>query len=119
MKHAAPALILRWGIAFVFFYAAIASLASPEGWLAFVPSFVAAIIPQKVFLTGFALYELVLAGMLLLGRKLYWVSLLSTATLSAIVVVDFFVIDIVFRDIGLAFASLALFEMAKQDKNTA
>jgi len=115
MKSNGPSIILRWGIAFVFFYAAIASLVSPEAWTDFVPPFVTSIVSTKVFLSAFALYELVLAGMLFWGKKLYWVSLLATITLAAIVVVDFFVIDIVFRDVGLAFASLALFEMSKQD----
>jgi len=117
MKSNAPAVILRWGIAFVFFYAAIDSLISPDTWAMYVPAFVTAIVSEKIFLTVFSLYQLVLAGMLFMGKKLYWVTLLATITLGAIVVVDFFVIDIVFRDVGLAFAALALFEMVKENEN--
>jgi hypothetical protein len=105
--------ILRWGLAFVFFYAAIAALLDPQNWSQYVPTFVSAIIPTNLFLAGFSFYQLILAMFLFWGKKIFWSSLLATITLASIVVFDFTVIDIVFRDIGLAFASLALFEMSR------
>ncbi len=114
MKTNRAAVILRWGLAFVFFYAAIASLLDPAEWSSFLPTSLATSPYVHVLLTGFAVYQLILAALLFVGKKLYWASLFSTITLAAIVVVNVQAADVVFRDVGLALASLALFEMVKQ-----
>jgi len=114
MRTNRSAVILRWGLAFVFFYAAIASLLDPSEWASFLPGPLASASFAPMLLTAFACYQLILAGFLFSGKKLYWSSLFSTVTLAAIVVVNFQSADIVFRDVGLALASLALFDMSKQ-----
>lgn len=118
MENNGSATILRWGLAFVFFYAAIASLVNPSDWAAYVPSFVSAILPTSLFLSAFSIYELVLAVFLFWGKKLWWSSLFAMITLAGIVVINFQVIDVVFRDIGLAFSALALFQMARHNART-
>ena len=65
-------ILLRLGLAFGFFYAAVFSFLSPNDWNSF------------------------LAG------------LISAATLLGIIVFNLGALDIVFRDIGLFFAALAL-----------
>ena len=115
MKTGGAVTILRWGLAFVFFYGAIAALINPSEWAGFIPGYVSTIIPIHIFLTVFSLYELALAALLFSGRKLYWSSLFATITLAAILVVNFNIMDIVFRDVGLLFAALALFEIARSD----
>ena len=110
--------ILRWGLAFVFFYAGIAALRTPAEWIGYVPGFVASIIAPNVFITLFSVYEIILAAWLFWGRMLFWSSLLATITLAGIVVFDFNAIEIVFRDIGLAFAGLSLFEMSREARTT-
>ena len=117
MKNNGSATILRWGLAFVFFYAAIASVARPERWAMYVPSFITFIIAPQSFLVVFSLYELVLAGFLFSGKKLFWSSLFAMLTFAAIVAVDFSLMVIVFTDIGLAFAALALFDVARNDRH--
>ena len=114
MKGNAAATILRWGLAFVFFYAAVASLRSPEVWVGFLPGFLVRTGFATLLLVGFSIYELILAVWLFTGRKLLWSSILAAITLAAITVANFSIIDVTFRDIGLAMAALALFELARQ-----
>ena len=109
--------ILRWGLAFVFFYAAVAALLSPADWVAFLPGTLATASYARLLLSAFSIYELVLAVFLFWGKKVYWSSLLATITLGGIVVTNFQEMSIVFRDIGLALSALALFEMSRQDKH--
>ncbi|MDR3581724.1 MAG: hypothetical protein P4L67_00415 [Candidatus Pacebacteria bacterium] len=116
MKNNGSVTILRWGLAFVFFYAAIASVTRPERWVIYVPSFVSSVVAPQSFLVAFSLYELVLAGFLFSGRKLFWSSLFAVITLAAVVVVDFSLMALVFTDIGLAFAALALFDFARNNR---
>jgi hypothetical protein len=117
MKNNGSVTILRWGLAFVFFYAAIASVARSERWVIYVPSFITAIIAPQSFLVAFSLYELILAGFLFSGRKLFWSSLFAMVTFAAVVVVDFSMMPLVFTDIGLAFAAFALFEVARNNRH--
>jgi hypothetical protein len=113
--------VLRWGLAFVFFYAAIASVAYPERWVTYVPGFVTSIVTARTFLVLFSLYELILAGFLFAGIKVKWSSFFAMVTFLVILLVNFHAMSVVFTDVGLAFASLALFEAerdVKRNKNT-
>jgi hypothetical protein len=116
MKPNGGVTILRWGLAFVFFYAAIASIASPDMWSAYVPTFITAVVSAHLFLTIFSLYELVLAGFLFWGGKLYWSSLAATITLGLIVALNLGAQGFIFLDVGLALSGLALFATTRNDK---
>ncbi len=113
MKNSAAATILRWGLAFVFFYAGIAALLNPPSWIGYLPGFLARAAFSARLLAGFAVYEIVLAAWLFTGRKAAWSSLFAAVTLAAIVVFSAGGVDITFRDVGLAFAALALFELSR------
>jgi len=113
------ATILRWGLAFVFFYAAVQTLRDPQGWIGYLPQFIAASSRATLILACFAVYELLLAVWLFWGKKLVWSSLFALATLALIALVNIQVLDLVFRDIGLAMAALALFELARGKGNGA
>jgi hypothetical protein len=65
-------------------------------------------ISADVLLTGFSVYELLLAGWLLSGVYVRYAALLCAATLAGIVVTNFELFAITFRDIALIFAALAL-----------
>ncbi|HVM76908.1 MAG TPA: hypothetical protein VMU07_02020 [Candidatus Paceibacterota bacterium] len=115
MESNGSATILRWGLAFVFFYAAIAALLDPGEWGAFLPPSLSAVAPLSFFLTVFSVYELILAVWLFWGKHLWWSSLLATITLAGVAVANYQAMDIAFRDIGLAFAALALFQAARHN----
>lgn len=100
--------LLRAGVATVFLYAAVAATLEPTAWVGFFPQFLRALIPDRVLLTLFSLYELTLGLWVLSGRKTFYAGLLASATLLAIIVVNITLLDIVFRDIAIFFAALAL-----------
>lgn len=102
-------LLLRVGLAFVFLYAAVASLAHPLEWAGYLPTFMTNIVSSTVAVRGLAVYELVLGTWLLSGMYVRYGALLSAATLGGIVAVSFSQLIVTFRDVGLLFAALALF----------
>jgi hypothetical protein len=114
MRLNSAATLLRWGIAFVFFYGAIASLLWPDRSLIHIPELLMILVPGKPLLVVFSAYELALSGILFWGKKIIWSSALAAATFAFIVLVDFQYMQIVFPFIGLALASLALLDMSKQ-----
>lgn len=98
--------MLRWGLAFVFFYAAL------EGLLHRVS--IASVPP--VVLSAFSAYELLLAGWLFWGEKLAWSSMFAAVTLAAFTIFILIATQSalnIFPAIGLAMAALALFELAR------
>jgi len=96
--------LLRLGIAFSFFYAAIASFLNPTAWIGFFPSF----LQYDSLLTVYSIFEIILGGWLLLGKKVFYAAVLSALTLFGIVVFNLGALDIVFRDIPILFAAIAL-----------
>lgn len=101
-------LFLRIGLAVVFLYAAISSFISPNDWVGYLPSFVKELFPATVVLGIFSVVELVLAAWLLSGVYVRCAALLCIIMLLGIVVSNFSLLPISFRDIGLIFAALAL-----------
>jgi len=100
--------LLRIGIAIVFFYAAIASFIMPLNWIGYFPTFIRGHIPDSMLLNLFSIFELTLGVWILSGWKTFYAGLASAATLLGIIVFNYFLFDIVFRDIAILFASLAL-----------
>ncbi len=113
MNRNSAEIILRWGLAFVFFYAAIAGLIKSDDWAGYFPQFLQNMPFSNLLSAAFSVYEIILAAFLFWGRKLVWVSLLAAITLAAIVVLNLNILDITFRDVGLLMGALALFEMAR------
>src|SRR5579871_4578312 len=99
---------LRAAIASVFAYAAVASFLAPDNWVGYFPVFLRHLIPQQVLLTGFSIYELVLAGWLLSGFQTFFAALLATCTLGGIIFANLSQLDILFRDFAIVLSSLSL-----------
>ncbi|MBI2146736.1 hypothetical protein HYU22_05345 [Candidatus Woesearchaeota archaeon] len=99
---------LRLAIAVPFLYAAIAALLQPEAWIGFIPGWVQAFIPANLLLPGFSIYEIVLSLWLLSGKKVVYSASVAAVTLALITITNLTVLDIVFRDIGLILAAVAL-----------
>lgn len=102
MKNAS--LLLRIGLAFSFFYAAIAGFISPESWIGWLPPFVR----TAGWLSLFGIGEIVMGFWLLSGYKLFYSASISAVMLFGIVVFNFSAMDVVFRDISLALSAVAL-----------
>ena len=103
-----PALLLRIGLAFVLLYAAVSQLLHPFEWTGYLPAFAASTFQPRLLVEAFALYNTLLALWLLSGKWTRYAALLCTATLAGIALFNLNQLIVTFRDIGLAFAALAL-----------
>ena len=106
-SHLAP-LLLRIGLATVFLFAAISSFLSPSDWIGYLPKFARDIVSANILLPIFSIGEVVLAAWLLSGVYVRFAALVCVAMLGGIVLANFSLLPISFRDIGLLFAALAL-----------
>lgn len=107
-------LLLRAGLAFVFFYAAISSFLSPGDWVGYFPLFMRQIVPAAVLLPFFSIVEICLGTWLLSGWRIKLAALTSALLLAGIVVANPLLLPITFRDIGLVCMALALYSAAKK-----
>lgn len=108
-----PALLLRLGLATILLYAAIGSFVSPREWIGYFPAFMTDIIDGDILLKLFSVFELGLAAWLLSGVKIRYAALVTAAMLAGIVLANFDLFAITFRDIALIFAALALAALSK------
>lgn len=106
-------LALRLGLAIIFGYAAISSFANPQDWIGYLPSILTDHVSGNTLLRIFSVYELLLAAWLLSGVYVRLAALLAAGTLAGIVVSNFELFAITFRDIALIFAAFALVFTAK------
>lgn len=103
--------LLRISLAFAFLYAVVSAFFDPFSWIGFFPPLLRDLAPNDAFLlNSFGVLESLLALLLLFGRglSLFLASLIATALLAGIVVLNWGAMDIVFRDVSLAGAALAL-----------
>jgi len=109
MKHERlVSFLLRVGVATVFLYAAIAATLDPSSWIGYFPQFVRELFPVAILLTLFSLYELIIALWILSGKRILIPAILAAVTLGAIIVTNITLLDVVFRDVAIFFAALAL-----------
>lgn len=102
-------LLLRLAIAFSFLYVAYGFWANAGDWIGFVPVFVKNIgVPQAFLIDAIAVFHLVTALWVLSGWRIFLPSLVAALFLVSVVFFNFAQIDILFRDISLALAALAL-----------
>jgi len=113
MKYTAER-VLRIGIAFSFLYAGLSIIINPIAWSAFVPLWISNIFPGNTFLFSHGITDIVIALWLLSGRAIYYGALVAAFFLLLIVVVNLGALDIVFRDISIFFAAIALAVMSKK-----
>ncbi len=99
---------LRVGLAIPFLYAAIAATLNPEAWVGFIPQFLKNLFPETLLLGAHALFDLTLGLWLLSGWKTKYAATFSALNLTTIIIVNMAALDIIFRDIGLLLAAIAL-----------
>lgn len=105
-------LMLRLGLSFIFLYAGIASLISPNDWLGYLPGFISS--HRMDALKAFSVFEIGLGLWSLSGRYLKYLSVAAVATLAGAVVFNRNLFIVTFRDVGLIFAALGLFFLADE-----
>jgi len=104
-----PELCLRLAVAVAFVYPAISALFDPVSWFGYFPKAIQLLpIDPSLLLHGFGALEVLLALWILLGKRVFIPSVLATIVLMAIVVVHYVNFPILFRDVSIALAALAL-----------
>lgn len=99
---------MRAGVAFAFLYPAINAYWNPESWLGYFPGFMHGIVPDAVLLHGFGAVEIIIGLWILSGWRVFLPSLAAAAMLFTIIVVDYREFEILFRDVSIACAALAV-----------
>lgn len=109
-------LFLRLALAFSFLYPAYGFWKHPVDWIGYVPSFVKGVgIPEATLFLLLTVFHTVLALWLLSGWRTFISSILAALFLFGVVYFNLNQLDILFRDISLALAALAL---ALQSRHT-
>jgi len=106
-------LLLKISVAFSLLYPAISSIVNPSSWIGFAPNWIEYILPKGLFLVLFSIFEIVLAFVILFYKHTFYPSLLAMATLFGIVIFNIGAMDIVFRDISIGLAAVALAIMSR------
>jgi len=101
-------LLLRISIASVFLYASVAATLQPQNWIWYIPQFARNIFPGQLLLVGFSLYQLLLSIWIVSGWKTFYAASLASLTFLGIIGANVNVLDVLFRDFAIFFASLAL-----------
>ena len=107
---------LRAGLVFVLLYAAITGLLHPEKYVKWVPPQIidALSLHLPFFLNVFFGVEIVLALLLISKRWAYLGALVAAILLTGITLLNVDALDIVFRNVGLVCAALALYFFERQ-----
>jgi hypothetical protein len=99
---------LRYSLAIVFLYSAISSFLQPTSWIGFIPNFITYFLPKTIFLHIHEILNLVLAIWLISSKRIYYAAIISAASIFSIIVFNLGALDIIFRDIAIFFAAIAL-----------
>lgn len=108
MRGSVVDFVLRAGVAIAFLYPPINAWVDPNAWMGYFPLFLQDMFPAETLLHVFGVIEIVLALWILSGWKIFWPSLLAAGMLIAIVVFNLPELQVLFRDISIALAAVAL-----------
>lgn len=105
--------LLRLAICVSLAYPAIDAFLDPIVWVSFVPRWTKNIVNGEAFLFAFSTFEILLILWLISGKKLFGAAIVSAILMFLITILNFVAFDIVFRDVGLGLAALALATLTK------
>ncbi len=112
-----PLLLLRVGIAFSFVYAAVSGFINPTAWVGFFPPFLTTFAPAATLLSIWGVLEIVLALVLLFMKDVFYPALIAAALLLGVTLTNWGAMDIVFRDISIALAAIALALLSRDNRS--
>ncbi len=111
-------LLLRLGVAFAFLYPPINAFIDPYAWVGYFPSFVRDLGPEMVLLHIFGAIEIVIGLWILSGKRLFYPSLVASGMLALIVILNLGDFQVLFRDVPIALAALALAVLNRPERRT-
>jgi hypothetical protein len=100
--------LLRAAVAFAFLYPPLNALTTPYNWIGYFPAFTRGFVDEMVLLHAFGALEVVLALWILSGWRIFYPSVAAALALGAIVALNLSEFPVLFRDIPIAFAAVAL-----------
>lgn len=101
--------LLRIAVAIAFAYPPLSALSSPDSWIGYFPPFLLTTgIEHTVLLHGFGIIEILIAVWILSGWHIEWPATLAALMLAAIVAFNGAQFEVLFRDVSIALACLAL-----------
>jgi uncharacterized membrane protein YphA (DoxX/SURF4 family) len=102
--------LLRLALAFAFLYPPLAAISDPYSWVGYFPTFLSDLVAphQLLLLHTFGAIEVILGLWILLGRRIRIPALLMAVLLLLIVATNAAQFDVLFRDVALALAAVAL-----------
>ena len=106
--------LLRIGVAFAFAYAAIAGFINPTAWVGFFPPFLKELAPANVVVGVWGVLEMLLALALLFVQRVFVPATIAAVLLLGITVFNVGAFDIVFRDVSIALAAIALALLSRE-----
>lgn len=118
-KERVISFLLRIGLAAVFAYAGIAAFLQPDSWVGYFPQFLRDNFDPRFLLMIFSASEIVLSAWLLSGRFVFMAGIMSALALLGILAFNLTLLDVVFRDIAIFFAALALAYLETKDPDGA
>ncbi len=101
-------LLLRLGVAFAFIYPAISAWIEPNNWIGYFPIWMKGYVPDAILLHTFGLTEIIIAVWIISGIKIFIPSVLASLYLTAIIILNWQSFDVIFRDVSILTASIAL-----------
>ena len=103
-------LLLRVAVAFSFLYPPLSALSDPDSWIGYFPPFLLDMVGTSdvLLLYIFGVIEIALALWILFGKRVLIPSTLAALMLAAIVLANPVQFSVLFRDISIALAAVAL-----------
>lgn len=101
-------ILLRVAVAFAFLYPPFNALPNPEAWVGYFPQFVAGLGDPVLLLHIFGIVEVGIALWILSGVKIWLPCIAAAALLVGIVAFNASEFQVLFRDLPIAAAALAL-----------
>jgi hypothetical protein len=108
MRIAVARWLLRIGLAGVLLYAAVGLTLQPDQWIGYLPAAATHVVAAALLLKFFALYQLVLAILLLSGWAGRYAAVLMGLTVLSIIGTNPGALVVTFRDVAILFAAAAL-----------
>jgi hypothetical protein len=101
--------LLRTALSFAFLYPAYGFWANPNDWVGYIPAFGKNLgLSEGTLLIGLAVVHIIIALWILSGWRIFIPSLLAAGFLVSVVYFNSNQLNVLFRDISLALAALAL-----------
>ena len=98
----------------MFLYAAVAATLEPLNWVGYFPEFVRDLVPVAILFPIFSFSQLIVALWLISGKRTYFAAIVAGLMLAAIIVANVRIFDIIFRDVAIFFAAVALVFLSKR-----